>query len=102
MNYVDMKMQAQINRIKNPSEKETEEVKNKNPNRDFVYCTFPVYEGHKLRGITEQIYMITGLGDKGAIFFITDFSLMMRKNLRDLDRGERSSPTVLDILHHRL
>ena len=69
MNYVDMKMLAQINRIKNPSGKKIEEDKNKNPNSDSVYCTFPVYEGVKLRGITEQICMITVLGNQGAIFF---------------------------------
>ena len=53
MNYVGMKMLAQINLIKNPSKEEIEEAKNKDPNSSFVYCTFRVNEGHKLRGITE-------------------------------------------------
>ena len=42
LNYVDMKILAQVSRIKNPSEKEIEEAKNKDPNSDFVYCTFPI------------------------------------------------------------
>ena len=43
LNYIDMKMLAQVNRIKNPSEKHMEVAKNKDPNCDFVLCTFPIY-----------------------------------------------------------
>ena len=46
-----MKILAQVNRIKNPSEKEIEEAKSKDPNSDFVCCTSPIFEGKKLRGI---------------------------------------------------
>ena len=71
MNYVDMKMLAQVHRIRNPSE--TEEAQNNDPDSDFVICTFPQHEGDKLLGITEQVCMITILGDRGTIFFDNGF-----------------------------
>ena len=73
LNYIDMKILAQVNHIKNPSEKEIEEAKNKDPNDDFVYCTFPTYEAEKLHGIDEHICIISMLGDPGAVFFDNDF-----------------------------
>ena len=56
LNYIGMKMLAQVNRIKNPSEKDMEVAKNKDPNSDFVLCTFPIYEGDRLLGITPSTY----------------------------------------------
>ena len=76
INYVDMKILAQVNRIKNPSVKEIEETKNKDPNSDFVYCTFPTYEGEKLRGIDDHICIISMLGDDpSTVFFDNGFSI---------------------------
>ena len=54
-NYVDMKILAQVDRIKNSLEKEMEEAQNKDPNRNFLYCAFPVYEGEKLHDVNEHI-----------------------------------------------
>ena len=71
MNYVDMKMLAQVHRIRNPSE--IEEAQNNDPHSDFVICTFPQHEGDKLLGITEQVCMITVLGERGTIFFENGF-----------------------------
>ena len=70
-----MKILAQVNRIKNPSEEEIEEAKNKDPNIDFVYCMFPTYEGEKLRGIDEHICIISVLGDPCTVFFDNGFSI---------------------------
>ena len=74
-NYADMKILAQFDRIENSSEKEMEEAQNKDPNRNFLYCTFPVYEGEKLHDVNEHIWMITVLGDLGAVFFDNGFSI---------------------------
>ena len=75
LNCVDMKTLTQVNRIKNPSEKEIEEAKNKGPNSDFVYCAFPTYEGEKLRGTDEHICIISVLGDPSTVFFDNGFSI---------------------------
>ena len=73
LNYVDMKISAQVNRIRNPSESEIREAKNEDPDSDFVYCTFPTYEGSKLLGVDKHICMITVLGDPGVVFFDKGF-----------------------------
>ena len=94
INYVNMKILAQVNHVKNPLVKEIEEAKNKDPNSDFVYCTFPTYEGEKLRGIDEHICIIGMLGDDpSTVFFDNGFSIgdekkplwsaCGRKNLRN-------------------
>ena len=76
LNYVNMKTLAQVNRIKNPSDKEIEEAKNKcNNNSDFAHCTFPTYEGEKLPGIDEHICIISVLGDPSTILFDNVFSI---------------------------
>ena len=92
MNYVDMKMLAQVNRIKNPSKKEIEEAKHKDLNSDFVYCTFLVYEGYKLHGITNQICMTTVLGNQGAVFFGNGFSINDEKKLLWSAHGRKKLP----------
>ena len=74
MNYVDMKMLAQVHRVSNPSEKEIEEAQNNDPNSDHVICTFPQYEGDKLLGVTEHMCMITVLGDRGSILLYNSFA----------------------------
>ena len=74
LNYVDMKMLAQVNSTKNTSEKEMKEAKNRDPNSNFVLCTFPIYKGNKLLGITEHVCLIFVLGDKNAVFFNNDFA----------------------------
>ena len=48
INYADMKILAKVNCIKNPSEREIKEAKNKDPKSDFVHCMFPIYEGKKI------------------------------------------------------
>ena len=54
-----MKILAQVNRIKDASKSEIGQGKNKDPNRDFWHCTFPIYEGSKLLGVDEKICMIS-------------------------------------------
>ena len=44
LNYVDMKILAQVNRIRNPSESEIREAMNEDLDSDFVYFTFPTYK----------------------------------------------------------
>ena len=72
LNYVDMKILAQINRIKNPSEKKIEEAKSKDPISDFVYCTFSTYEGEKFCVTDEHICIIGVLGE---VFFDNGFCI---------------------------
>ena len=55
-----------MNRFRNASESEIREAKNKDPDSDFVYCTFPTYKGLKLLGADKYICMITVLGDSGV------------------------------------
>ena len=62
-----MKILAQVNRIKDASKSEIGQGKNKDPNRDFWHCTFPIYEGSKLLGVDEKICMISVLGDPGVL-----------------------------------
>ena len=103
LNYVDMKILAQVNRIKNPSEKEFEEAKNKVVNNDFVYCTFSTYEGEKLRGIDEHICIISILGDPSMVFFDNSFSIGDEKSVCRLDMEEKSfqTPSAAQRLHLR-
>ena len=43
ISYADMKILAQVNKIKNPTESEIEETKRKDSNSDFVLVSFPDY-----------------------------------------------------------
>ena len=88
-----MKILAQVNRIKNPSEKEIDEAKNKDHNSDFVHCMFPTYEGEELRGIDEHICIISVLRDPGTVFFDNSFYIGDEKNLCGLDMEEKNYPT---------
>ena len=71
--YVDMKILAQVNRIKDPTSKEIEEAMNEDPESDFVMFSYPSYEGDKLLGITEELFCITVLGDKQDLFLDNEF-----------------------------
>ena len=73
LNYVEIKILGQVNHIKDAWESEIEQAKNKNPNSDFCYCTFPIYEGSKLLGVDKKICMISVLGDPGVSFFDNGF-----------------------------
>ena len=42
LNYVSMKILAQVNHVKIPSEKEIREAKNKDPNGDFIIVCSPL------------------------------------------------------------
>ena len=68
-----MKVLAQINCFKDASESEIEQAKKKDPNSDFCYCTFPIYEGSKLLGADKKISMICGLAGLGVSFFDNGF-----------------------------
>ena len=68
-----MKILAQVNHIKDVPESEIEQAKNKDPNSDFCYCTFPIYEGSKLLQVDKKISMINVLGDPGVSFFENGF-----------------------------
>ena len=74
LNYVDMKILTQVNPIRNPSESEIREARSEDPVIDFVYCTFPTYEGSKLIGVEKHICMIMVLGDPSPVFFDNSFS----------------------------
>ena len=74
LNYVDMKILAQVNRTRNPSENKIREAKYEDPDSDLLYCTFPTYEASKLLGVDKHICMITVLGDPGVVFFNNGFS----------------------------
>ena len=64
ISYVDAKILAQVNRIKDPTPQEIVEARDYNSDSDFVMCTFPKYdEKGKLLGITEEVCLITILGD---------------------------------------
>ena len=95
LNYVDTKILAQVNCIKNPSEKEIEEAKNKDPNSDFVYCTFPTYQGEKLRGIDEHICIISVLGDRPFITNGDGFSIGDEKQPLWSGYGRKKLPNPL-------
>ena len=38
-NYVEMKILAQVNKLKNPSEEELEQAEKNQQDSDFLYCT---------------------------------------------------------------
>ena len=73
-NYVEMKIFAQVSKLKNPSEEELEQAERNQQDSDFLYYTYPIYEGSKLMGVDKHISMITVLGDPNAIFFDDAFS----------------------------
>ena len=73
-NYVEMKILAQVSKIKNPLEDELEQAERNQQDSDFLYCTYPIFEGSKLMGVDKHISMITVLGDPNAIFFDNAFS----------------------------
>ena len=73
-NYVEMKILAQVSKLKNPSEEELEQAERNQQDSDFLYYTYPIYEGSKLMGVDKHISMITVLGDPNAIFFDDAFS----------------------------
>ena len=68
ISYVDAKILAQVNRIKDPTPQEIEEAS------DFVMCTFPKYDDNgNLLGITEVVCLITILADPHDQFFDNGF-----------------------------
>ena len=69
-----MKILAQVSKIKNASEEELEQVERNDHNSDFLYCTYPVYAGAKLKGVDKHISMLTVLGDPDSTFFDDGFS----------------------------
>ena len=74
ISYVDAKILAQVNRIKDPTPQEIEEAGDYNSGSDFVMCTFPKYdEKEKLLGITEEVCLITILGDPQDNFYDNGF-----------------------------
>ena len=74
ISYVDSKILAQVNRIKDPTPQEIEVARDYNSDSDFVMCTFPKYdENSKLLGITEEVCLITLSGDPHDQFFDNGF-----------------------------
>ena len=74
ISYVDAKILAQVNRIKDPTPQEIKEARDYNSDSDFVMCTFPKYdEKGKLPGITEEVCLITILGDPQDNFYDNGF-----------------------------
>ena len=74
ISFVDAKILAQVNRIKDPTSQEIEEARDYNSDSDFVMCTFSKYdEKGKLLGIAEEVYLITILGDAQDNFYDNGF-----------------------------
>ena len=74
ISYVDAKILAQVNRIKDPTPQEIKEARDYNSDSDFVMCTFPKYDKKaKLLGITEEVCLITILGDPQDNFYDNGF-----------------------------
>ena len=74
VSYVDAKILAQVNRIKDPTPQEIEEARDYNSDSDFVMCTFPKYnENSKRLGITKEVCSITILRDPHDQFFNNGF-----------------------------
>ena len=74
ISYVDAKILAQVNRIKDPTPQEIKEARGYNSDSDFVMCTFPKYDKKaKLLGITEEVCLITILGDPQDNFYDNGF-----------------------------
>ena len=74
ISYVDAKILAQVNRIKDPTPQEIKEARDYNSDSDFVMCTFPKYDKKgKLLGITEEVCVITILGDPQDNFYDNGF-----------------------------
>ena len=73
-NYIEMKIFAQVSKVKNASEEELEQAEGNQQDSDFLHCTYLTYEGSKLMGVDKYISMITVLGDPNAIFFDNGFS----------------------------
>ena len=74
ISYVDAKILAQVCRIKDPTPQEIEEARDYNSDIDFVMSTFPKYdENSNLLGITEEVCLITVLGDPHDQFFDSGF-----------------------------
>ena len=73
ISYVDTKILAQVNRIKDPTPIEIEEAMNEDPESD-VMCTYSSYEGNKLLGVPEELSSITILGDRQDWFFDSGFA----------------------------
>lgn len=81
-----------MNHIRNVSEDEIRQANNKDPNSNFLYCTYPVYEETKLRGIDKQMSMITVLGDPGAVFSNNGFSDVDEKKPFGSDQKRKKMP----------
>ena len=78
ISYVDAKILAQVSRIKDPIPQEIEEASDYNSDSDFVMCTFPKYNKNGKRlGVTEEVCLITVLGDPNDLFF--DNGLLNKK-----------------------
>ena len=74
ISYVDAKILAQVNRIKDPTPQEIKEARGYNSDSDFVMCTFPKYDKKaKLLGITEEVCLITISGDPQDNFYDNGF-----------------------------
>ena len=74
ISYVDAKILAQVNRIKDLTPQEIKEARDYNSDSDFVMCTFPKYDKKaKLLGITEEVCLITILGDPQDNFYDNGF-----------------------------
>ena len=87
-----MKILAQVNRIRNASEDKVRQAKNTDPNSDFLFCTFPIYEDLKLKGVDKHICVITVLWETPTCVFLTMVFLMPTKtNLFGLVKKEKKS-----------
>ena len=73
--YAEMKILSHVNKIKNPSESEIEEVRNSDPQSDFVLASVPVYGQNtvKLVGVKEVLAQIFVFGDPNDNFLDCGF-----------------------------
>ena len=93
ISYVNSKILAQVNRIEDPTPKEIEEARDYDSDSNFVMCTFPKHdENGKLLGITEEVCMITVLGDRNNVFFDNDFGGEKNPLLSGYKRSKLPNP----------
>ena len=99
ISYVNIKILAQVNKIKDPTPIEIEEAMNEDPESD-VMCTYSSSEGNKPLGIPEELSSITILGDLQDLFF--DSSFAGEKRNFGLATKETRLETLIAVQSHLL
>ena len=104
--YDEMKILGQINKITNSSESEIEEARNNDPESDFVLASVPDYDqtSGKLLGVKEILALLFVFGDPKDNFFDSGFDTEDRLLLSGYPRKKFGNPIscILPSLVRRL